>query len=470
MAKNDELKKLPAVDKILLWPAMESYREKYPHQMVLGQVRLALADLRRAILNDRATAEPETVMAAIENRFEQLTTKSLRPVINATGVIIHTNLGRAPLGESLLGEVKELLTGYSNLEYNLETAGRGSRYTHVSKLLKYLTGAEDILVVNNNAAAIMLVLRTLAKNREVIISRGELIEIGGSFRMPDIMAASDCKMVEVGTTNKTRIADFEHAVTSQTALLLKAHQSNYVIKGFTLEASLEEMVALGAKKEIPVVYDMGSGLLRKADIDFLADEPDVKSTLQKGIDLVTFSGDKLLGGPQAGIIAGKKHFIEKLKKEPMTRALRVGKTTLAMLEAICLNYLNEKKLMASSPVFRMMTSTPENLESRAESLSNLLTEKNIPNLVIDSEGQTGGGSLPEKRMRSYAVQIDFGTRPRNEKNLLAETLFGKLLQLEKPLLGVLRQGNLVFDVLTITEQQIGDAAAKIERVYREAGL
>ncbi|MFP4471763.1 MAG: L-seryl-tRNA(Sec) selenium transferase [Bacteroidales bacterium] len=467
MTNQDKLRNLPGVDKLMQHPQIAQLLKDYPREFVVQAIRSVLGSVREEMLSGGELPPEKDIINHILIRHSQLTTKSLKPVINATGVIIHTNLGRAPFGEFLLDDVRDILTGYSNLEFNLQNADRGSRYVHVTNLLKHLTGAEDILVVNNNAAAIMLVLRAMAKNREVIISRGELIEIGGSFRMPDIMAASDCKMIEVGTTNKTKISDFEQAVTERTAMLLKAHQSNYVIKGFTVEASLDEMVSLGRKHEIPVVYDMGSGLLRKAEIEFLSDEPDVQTTLKTGIDLVTFSGDKLLGGPQAGIIAGKKKWIDWLKKEPMTRALRVGKTTLAMLESICLAYLDEKKLLQHSPVFDMMNARPEVLKNRAAELSRLLSQNNVPCRIVESEGQAGGGSLPEKRIKSFAVQIEFHGRSRNERTKLAETIFKNLLLSGNPLLGVLRQGNLIFDVLTVPEKLLTAAADQIAQTYRE---
>jgi L-seryl-tRNA(Ser) seleniumtransferase len=407
------------------------------------------------------------ILNQILSKTESLTAKSLKPVINATGIIIHTNLGRAPFGQKLLEEVNEVLTGYNNLEFDLEKAQRGTRYAHVTRLLCHLTGAEDVLVVNNNAAAIMLVLRSLAKKREVIISRGELIEIGGSFRMPDIMAASDCKMVEVGTTNKTKIADFANAITARTGMLLKVHPSNYVISGFTTEASLHELIALGAEHQLPVVYDMGSGLLRKAEIAFLADEPDVCTTLATGLDLVTFSGDKLLGGPQAGIIAGKKELIAKLKKEPLTRALRVGKETLSMLEAIALAYLDTEKLIALSPIFTMMTAKADDLFAKAESLRQQLEAGGIACSVVASQGQAGGGSLPGKTIDSFAVVIHFKNASRKIATRNAENIYHNLLAGNQPLLGVLRQGEVHFDVLTLFDHQIKTVADLIVRCYRE---
>jgi len=467
MSKQDELRKLPGVDKLLNHDDVKVMFDHSPKEVVVWFIKQTLAHYRQLALDGDKIPDIDTIISEIHSQISKLTTKSLRPVINATGVVIHTNLGRSPFGEKLLDEVHEILSGYNNLEYNLETTQRGSRYAHVTLMLQFLTGAEDVLVVNNNAAAIMLVLRSFAKSREVIVSRGELIEIGGSFRMPDIMSASDCKMVEVGTTNKTKVADYENAITADTAMLLKVHQSNYIIQGFTTEASLEELVELGGRKNVPVVYDMGSGLLRKANISFLSDEPDVKTTLETGIDLVTFSGDKLLGGPQAGIIAGKKEMIAKLKKDPLTRALRVGKETLSMLEAIALAYLDEEKLISLSPIFQMMVAKPEALHKKAEVLQGFLTKAEIKSTIIESKGQAGGGSLPGKYIESYAVQIEFENVPRNRRVENAEKLFDKLLKIEKPLLGVLRQGKLIFDVLTIPENGLSDTADKIIQSYKE---
>jgi len=467
MSIQTELRKLPGVDKLLNDDSIKERMEFTSREVVTSIIKQTLNNYRKAALVGAEIPDPVIIVEAILDNIYHLTTKSLRPVINATGVVIHTNLGRSPFGEKLLAEVQEILSGYNNLEYNLEAAQRGSRYAHVTHLLQYLTGAEDVLVVNNNAAAIMLVLRAFAKSHEVIVSRGELIEIGGSFRMPDIMSASDCKMIEVGTTNKTKVSDYENAITDETAMLLKVHQSNYIIQGFTTEATLEELVELGGRKNVPVVYDMGSGLLRKANIPFLSDEPDVRSTLATGIDLVTFSGDKLLGGPQAGIIAGKKELIAKLKKDPLTRALRVGKETLSMLEAIALAYLDEEKLINLSPIFQMMVAKPEALHKKAEALQNLLAKGGIKSTIIESKGQAGGGSLPGKFIESYAVQIEFENVPRNRRVENAEKLFDKLLKIDKPLLGVLRQGKLIFDVLTIPENRLSDTADKIKQLYKE---
>ena len=379
--------------------------------------------------------------------------------------LVHTNLGRAPFSNEIIEEVSEILKGYNNLEFDLENRTRGSRNTHVTQLLTYLTGAEDVLVVNNNAAALMLILRTFAKDKEVIVSRGELIEIGGSFRLPDIMAASDCKMVEVGTTNKTKIQDYENATSDETALLFKAHTSNYVIQGFTHEAKLHELVALGKKKNIPVVYDMGSGLLRKTSVEVFRDEPDVRKTLATGIDLVSFSGDKLLGGPQAGIIAGKKEFISILKKEPMMRALRVGKTTLAFMEAALSYYLDDKTLTEKNTIFRMMTKKPGEIKRNAELLQKELTNLNINSSVVKGKGQCGGGALPGKELDSFAVRIDRDFGSNKKKSEFAEKLYSALMRRKTPVVGILRKGDVYFDLLTIPNEQISKLAGIIGEVY-----
>jgi L-seryl-tRNA(Ser) seleniumtransferase len=354
----------------------------------------------------------------------------------------------------MIQEAAEILKGYNNLEFDLSKGERGSRNAHLSELLKYLTGAEDILIVNNNAAALMLVLSTFSKEKEVIVSRGELIEIGGSFRLPDIMAASDCRMVEVGTTNKTRITDYEKAITPDTRLLLKAHKSNYSITGFTEEVKLSDLVALGKKKKIPVMYDMGSGLLRKTSIKVLSDEPDVRQTLATGVDMVSFSGDKLLGGAQAGIIAGKKKFIAKLKKEPLVRAMRVGKTTLAFMEAALLSYLDDHTLLKKNLLFNMMSRTPEELKARAEKLKKALAEKGISSAIEKNAGQCGGGALPGLEIESYAVKLEPEFETNREKSAFAEKTYRALMQHKHPVVAILRKGTLSFNVLTLTDRQI----------------
>jgi L-seryl-tRNA(Ser) seleniumtransferase len=465
---EERLKKIPGVDILLNKPKVKDLLNRYPRSLVRHIIQLLLKNIRMEVLSGGKVPDEEEIVNDIRIKTESFSSKSLRPVINCTGIIIHTNLGRAPFGDQLLADVQHLLSGYSNLEFDLEKGERGSRYVHVTELMKFLTGAEDVLVVNNNAAAVMLILRTFAKDKEAIISRGELIEIGGSFRMPDIMAASDCKMVEVGTTNKTKITDFENAISKDTSIILKAHKSNYVIKGFTTEPPLSELVDLGKKTGVMVVYDMGSGLLRKAKVKMLDDEPDVRSALATGVDLVTFSGDKLLGGPQAGIIAGRKSLIEKLRKEPMTRALRVGKTVLALLESICMMYLDEKLLIDKSPLFAMMNSTIDTLEKRALLLADDLKKRDVGSKIIKSAGQAGGGSLPYKTIESYAVVPQIKANSRAEKNEKAKWIYHQLLSQNTPILGALRKGELIFDVLTLSDKEIKIVAEIIANTYQEA--
>jgi L-seryl-tRNA(Ser) seleniumtransferase len=462
-----ELKKLPGVDKLLVLPEIKELISAYNEEIVKYAIRTTLNHFRQQARESEIVPQQQEILNSIHSIVLRLTTKSLRKVINATGIVVHTNLGRAPFSEDIIHEATEILNGYNNLEFDLEKGERGSRNTHLTEILKFLTGAEDILVVNNNAAALMLVLRAFSKNKEVIVSRGELIEIGGSFRLPDVMAASDCKMVEVGTTNKTRISDYEKAITSETRLLLKAHQSNYSIHGFTEEASLPELVALGKKKNIPVMYDMGSGLLRKTSIKVLADEPDVRQTLATGIDIVSFSGDKLLGGAQAGIIAGKKEYVAKLKKEPMVRALRVGKTTLAFMEAALFTYLDDQVLTKKNLLFNMMSRTPEELLAKAELLKKALANHCISSSVVKSKGQCGGGALPGKEIESFAVRIDPDLKSGKKKSEFAEKLYSGLMDHVKPVVAILRKGDLYFDVLTVTDSQLNLLAEVVNEVYHK---
>lgn len=461
------LNKLPGVDKLLVLPEIKAMIAEFDETLVKHSIRASLNYFRNKALKETTVPPLDGIIEHIHKGIQLITTKSLKNVMNATGVVVHTNLGRAPFSNQIIEEVSEILKGYSNLEFDLKNGKRGSRNAHVTQLLTYLTGAEDVLVVNNNAAALMLILRTFAKDKEVIVSRGELIEIGGSFRLPDIMAASDCKMKEVGTTNKTKIQDYENATTENTALLFKAHTSNYIIQGFTQEAKLHELVALGKKKNIPVVYDMGSGLLRKTSVEVFKDEPDVRKTLKTGIDLVSFSGDKLLGGPQAGIIAGKKEFIAILKKEPMVRALRVGKTTLAFMEAALSYYLDDKTLTEKNTIFRMMTKKPDEIKHNAGLLQKELSKHKINSSVVTGKGQCGGGALPGKELESYAVRIDGDFGSNKKKSEFAEKLYSGLMQHKTPVVGILRKGDIYFDLLTIPDEQIGKLAEIIGDVYNK---
>lgn len=454
--KQELLKKLPGVDKLLLYPEIKKLLTAHAEELIKYVIRFTLDQLRQ---NPPALLDDTVIVTLIHKNLFSLTANSLKKVYNATGIIVYTNLGRAPFSDQMIAEASETLKGYNNLEYNLVKGERGSRNNHLTNKLKYLTGAEDVLIVNNNAAAVIFILRTFAKEREVIISRGELIEIGGSFRIPEIMAASDCKMVEVGSTNKTHLKDYANAVNDKTAILFKAHKSNYVIQGFTQEVGLQELVLLGKKHNIPVVYDMGSGLLKKSAVPVLKDEPDVMETLKVGVDLVSFSGDKLIGGPQAGIIAGKAKYISKLKNEPLMRALRVGKTTLAYMETALNYYLDEAKLMKDNLIFAALMQTPDDRLHKAEELQRLFTAEGIPARIIDHDGYCGGGALPGESIPGKAVQLDLKFNSGKEKSAFSEKVFYGLLKQEIPVVSILRKGELILDTGSIPQPEIKQVAS-----------
>ncbi len=465
MSPNQEaFKSLPAVDKLLSNTEVKLLLSLHGKELVLFSIRNTLDFFRISITKGSLPPTNPQILEKIKSFIQLFGGPNLKRIYNATGIIIHTNLGRTPYGESLLNESYDVLRGYNNLEFNLQRGTRGSRNDHAAELFKFLTGAEDVVVVNNNAAALMLILRTFAKRKEVIVSRGELIEIGGSFRIPDIMAASDCKMVEVGTTNKTKPDDYKQAISKKTAVLFKTHTSNYIIKGFTRDVEIEELAILGKEFNIPVVYDLGSGLLRKIDNPAFDNEPTVRQSLEKGADIVCFSGDKLLGGPQAGIIVGKKEFIAKLKKEPMMRALRVCKSTLAILETACSYYLNDQTLKEKNMIFKIFNRSSNELKSTAEMLQNQLSKQNIETQVVPSKGQCGGGTLPDGELDSYSVTIkcEGNNKKRSE---YAEAIFSNLLLHANPILGVLKTGNIYFDVLTIFEHEVEAIAQVISEVH-----
>jgi L-seryl-tRNA(Ser) seleniumtransferase len=455
--KKDELKKIPGVDK----PEIKKEIEINGEELVKYAIRQTLESERENIQNNKNASSNENLVLAVRFIVRSIAATSLKPMVNATGIILHTNLARAPLGQNVLKELESIITGYSNLEFDLEKGRRGQRNTHISQLLKFVTQAEDAIVVNNNAAAVMLCLKTFAARKEVIISRSELIEIGGSFRIPEIMRASGAKMVEVGTTNRTHLADYENAVTPRTKVILKAHKSNYFIGGFTEEVEIEELVRLAKKHDLLFIYDMGSGLLRKPIGLPLENEPDVRSSLQAGIDLVTFSGDKLLGGPQAGIIAGRKELISKLAKAPMMRTLRVGKLTIAALTAVLRYYLKDEDLLTKIPIFMMLNRD----DSERSRLANLL-KKELNNYDIECEityspAQTGGGTLPQLQLKSKAVMLISADKK------FAKRIFSGLLKLDRPILGILREGNLLFDVLTVFEEDILFIAKAVNSIMRK---
>lgn len=361
--KQKLLSQLPSVDEILKSTQGMGWLNIYPRRFVLQAVREAI-DLRRKKILEGLAADisDEVMLADIENSINRLSSYSLIPLINATGVVIHTNLGRSVLSERALENIRRVSESYSNLEYDIDEGKRGKRYVHVKRILREVTGAEDALLVNNNAAAVLLCLNTLAAGREVIVSRGELVEIGGSFRIPDVMKAGGAILREVGTTNKTHLSDYKQAINENTALILKVHKSNYRVVGFAEEVSVEDLVNLGSRHQIPVMFDLGSGCFIDLKPYGIHIEPSVQEIVKTGVDLTTFSGDKLLGGPQGGVIVGKKEHIQKIQKNPMTRALRIDKLTLAGFEATLMEYVDEEKALKNIPTLRMLLQKPDELK------------------------------------------------------------------------------------------------------------
>lgn len=452
---KDELRKIPGIDKLIKIPEIVGLEKCHGNELVRFCLREVIDHIRLSVLSGGKAPESEEIIVLVRDRIEALVNSTLKPVINATGIVLHTNLARAPLGKNVLEKLTPFITGYSNLEFNLATGRRGHRNDHISKLIEYVTGAESAVVVNNNAAAVLLLLKTFAEGGEVIVSRGELIEIGGSFRIPDIMDSSGSKMIEVGTTNRTRIADYENAITENTKVLFKAHKSNYYIGGFTEEAELEELSALAKKHNLLFIYDMGSGLLRKPEKLDLAGEPDVKSALKAGCDLISFSGDKLLGGPQAGIICGRKDLVSKLAKAPLMRALRVGKLTIAALATVISSYFRDEDLINDVPIFKLLNRNKTDLENLGSTLIHQLSKYNLKSELIPSLTQVGGGTLPHLKVKSLAVKLYVPSETSGKD------IFLKLLKLPKPVLAVLREGDLIFDMMTLFEHDLEYIASAV---------
>ncbi len=408
---QDKLRLIPSVDKLMADPNLAPLREKYSDETVKRMVRAALDDLRKEVVKGtagEADFAPEALARRTTRTLQQRVGNKLTPVINATGVIVHTNLGRSPLSRRVADRIAEAAMSYSNLEYNLERGHRGERNAHLRQIMLELTGAEAVLAVNNNAAAVLLALDSLAKGREVIVSRGELIEIGGSFRIPDIMARSGAILREVGTTNRTHPRDYIQAINENTALILKVHTSNYRIVGFTREVELEELVAIGHEKNIPTMMDLGSGCLVDLSPYGLQEEPTVQQILAHGVDVVCFSGDKLLGGPQAGILAGRAELVEKMRTNPLARALRMDKLTLVALEATFEEYVRAEGPARGIPTLDMITRTPEKLEEAANALAAAIEAVIGERAYVGIEpgiGRVGGGALPMGDLPGPRVSI-----------------------------------------------------------------
>lgn len=446
------LSSLPSVDEILKSDKGIKWQEVYPRRYVLKAIRDIIDEKRKPILRgELEEISLERIYKDIELRLEKLSRFSLRPVINATGIVIHTNLGRSVLTEEILENVKKIACGYSNLEYDLEKGERGKRYSHIQTLLNEITGAESSLIVNNNAAAVFVCLSSLAKNKEVIVSRGELVEIGGSFRIPDVMTSSGAILKEVGTTNKTHLYDYERAINENTALLLKVHQSNFRTIGFTKLIEIDELVSLGRKYKIPVMFDLGSGSLIDLEPYGIHIEPTVQKIIKAGCDIVTFSGDKLLGGPQGGVIVGKAELIEKISKNPLMRAVRIDKLTLSAFEAVLRYYLDEEKAKREIPTLRMLIQDVKEIKDRAKRiaarLKRLIPEELADIGVLEDSSQSGGGALPEIEFKTYVVSI-------KPKKLSVSRFEERLRSITIPIIARIKEKVLILDARTINNREI----------------
>jgi L-seryl-tRNA(Ser) seleniumtransferase len=439
-AKNALLRALPSIEQLLHRPSLAPKLSPLPRARAVAALRLAVDRVRARLLRGEARPFED---ADVEAALRTLATPNLRPVLNATGVVLHTNLGRAPLAPEAVARVAEVSRGYSNLEYDLDEGERGSRYAPLVGLLKELTGAEDALVVNNCAGAALLVLASLSAGREGIVSRGELVEIGGGFRVPDVMRQSGAKLVEVGTTNRTRLSDYDSALTPETGVLLKVHRSNFAVVGFTEEVEVAQLAALGRKRGVPVFQDLGSGALVPLTGPGLSREPTVRDAVAAGADVVAFSGDKLLGGPQAGIVVGRAELVARVKKHPLTRALRVDKMTVAALEATLELYRDGRP--EAVPTYRLLTQQPDTLRARAERLRALLAAHNVPVRVDEVSGQVGGGAMPLARLPSWACVLTLG-----EPAEYVERLRGASV----PVIARLSDGEVLLDVRCLAEEEL----------------
>ncbi len=460
------LRSLPAVHLVLGCPEADPLKARCSDEVVTELVGETLNHLRRSILTASSPEEfegidlsPVALAGRAAERLEQRSRPRLRGVINATGVVLHTNLGRAPLARAAYEQLAAVSEGYSNLELDLNTGERGSRYSHVQDLICRLTGAEAAMVVNNNAGAVLLVLAALASGREVVVSRGELVEIGGSFRVPEVMSQGGAILREVGTTNKTHLFDYERAIGPATAALMKVHTSNFKITGFTGSVSRTDLVALGRRFGLPVIEDLGSGVLLPLEGLGLQHEPTVQESLAAGIDLVTFSGDKLLGGPQGGILAGRRDLVEACRRHPLTRALRIDKLTLAALEATLRIYLDPARALAEIPTLRMLSLTLEDLKARAGALiaaiESLVADRAAVE-VIEGTSQAGGGSLPGLEIPTFLVAVS----PKSKSLAAVEA---GLRAGDPPVLARIQKDLLLFDPRTLSQAEYSLVGAALDQ-------
>ena len=455
------LSQIPAINKILLLDEIKELMNTYTEVVIKSAIKQYIEEIKQAILNEELSEVPSLskIVGEVARIVEKEDKNSLRRVINATGTILHTNLGRSLLSEKIKGNIESVAFNYSNLEFDIDNKKRGSRYVHLIDIIKKLTGAEDVLVVNNNAAAVLLTLNTLVKDQEIIVSRGELVEIGGAFRIPEIIKLSGGVPVEVGTTNKTHLKDYENAISEETGALLKVHTSNYKILGFTESVSNEEISYLARENELVSINDLGSGQF----VDFskfgLPYEPTVKEILDSGIDIVTFSGDKLLGGPQAGIIVGKKKYIEKMKKNQLTRALRVDKMTLASLEATLKLYLDEKEALEHIPTLHMISLSKERLFGKADVLKTKLSSFDFDIRIEEDKAEVGGGSYPVSYLESVAVKL-------THRKLHATEIERRLLEVEIPIITRIKDNSIILDMRTLRTREFDIVKVALEEVTK----
>ncbi|MEW6028591.1 MAG: L-seryl-tRNA(Sec) selenium transferase [Chloroflexota bacterium] len=449
-----DLRSLPSVEQLMQTPRAMGLVSSFGRPLTLQAVRVSLDEVRAAVKSGAdSLPEREALIARAESLLAEWTRPSLHPVINATGVILHTNLGRAPLSKATLAAMDAVSRGYSNLEYDLEKGQRGSRLVHAEAILQKLTGAESALVVNNNASAVLLVLSALASKKRVVIPRSQLVEIGGGFRVPDVMKQSGAKLVEVGTTNRIRLSDFEEALHEPTALVLRAHRSNFKIVGFTEEPDFKDIIKLAHKSSVPVVDDLGSGALLDTAKYGLAREPTVQESLAAGADLVCFSGDKLLGGPQAGIVVGRADLMARLRKHPLARALRADKTCLAGVTATLLHYLKDEAVR-EIPVWRMISMTREQAKVRAEAWAKELGQGE----VVESESTVGGGSLPEESLPTFVLSL---------KVKSPDKFLAKLRAQNPPVIARTENDKVLLDPRTVLSEEDEILLTILERELRE---
>jgi L-seryl-tRNA(Ser) seleniumtransferase len=453
VSMENMLRQLPSVDKLLSENRIKALEKVFPHLLIVDLIRENLNACRVTVLKDKKTPSVEEITDNIVGQAQALSRPSLHPLINATGVVLHTNLGRAPLSQDTISAMQSASRDYNNLEFDLDSGERGSRHSHIEPLLCRLTGAEAGLVVNNNAAAVLLGLSALAKRKEVIVSRGQAVEIGGGFRIPEVMRQSGAKLVEVGATNCTYIRDYSEVITPRTAALLRVHSSNFLVVGFTHMVSLEEMVALGKAQGIPVFDDLGSGCPLDTARFGLASEPTIQQSISKGADLAFFSGDKLLGGPQAGIIVGKKAYIDILKKHPLVRAMRIDKTRLAGLSATLIHYLKGEALTAI-PVWQMISMPLNEIHRRAN-----LWAESVSGRVVDGESLIGGGSLPGATLPTRLLALGDAKKP-----ALAQKLAARLRRQDPPVVGRINEGLLLLDPRTVPPEQDQQVISSLKRI------